>query len=319
MALRDVDVARVLVRLGIEAKRTGRELWARCPFHEERSASWRIKDDPSHEHHAIWQCFGSCPEGRRSGSIVVLVRRLLDLDSRDDAWRWIRTEGAETPPEPASAVQLVIRERPAEFALPDGVVVAPVASWLSLARRYLVDVRGVTPEQADRWELGFAAQGLLAGRIVIPVRDTDGRLLSYTARTYLGSARKFREPDKAEGADKGSVFGERRWPPPGERKLVVVSEAAFDCLAIERATGHHVAGVFGSELLPGHIARLGTFDEIVIASDPDKAGTKLAAQIRAQLGRWRRVRRAILPPGQDADALAREAPERLAAVIRDAA
>jgi hypothetical protein len=255
----------------------------------------------------------------------VLVRRLLDLESRHDAWRWIRTEGAETPPEPPGAVELVVRERPGEFALPDGVVVAPVASWLSLARRYLVDVRGVTPEQAERWELGYAAKGLLAGRIVIPVRDADGRLLSYTARTYLGSAKKFREPDKAEGADKGSVFGERRWPPPGERKLVVVSEAAFDCLAVERATGLCVAGVFGSELLPGHVARLGTFEEIVTASDPDAAGSKLAAQIRAQLGRWRKVRRATFPPGFDADDLARPGAdqtarvERLRAILRNAA
>lgn len=318
MALRDVDVARVLARLGIETKRQGRELWARCPFHEEADASWRIKDDPRHEHHAIWQCFGSCPEGARSGSIVVLVRRLLDLESRDDAWRWIREGGVERPLPPARAVEIVVRGVRAGLTLPDGVIVAPVAAWVSTARRYL-ETRGVSPEQAERWELGYAAQGLLAGRIVIPIRDREGKLLSYTARTYVGSARKFREPDKADGADKGSVFGERRWPPPGERRLVVVTEAAFDALAVERATGAHVGGVFGSELLPGHVARLGTFDEIVIASDPDDAGSKLAGQIRAQLGRWRKVRRAVLPPGVDADALAREAPEKLAAAVRDAA
>ncbi len=307
MALRDVDVLRVLARLGIETRRQGRELWARCPFHEERTASWRIKDDPRSEHHAMWQCFGSCPEGRRSGSIVVLVKRLLDLESRDDAWRWIGSAELERPPERARGIEVVVAGPRASFVLPDGVVTKPVGEWLSVPRAYLLS-RGPTAEQAARWGIGYAASGSLAGRIVIPVRDTTGRLLSYTARTYVGSERKFREPDKAGGADKGAVFGEQQWASAGRcRTRVVVGEAAFDLLAVERVASDwcSIGGVFGSELLPGHVARLGTFEEIVVASDPDPAGDKLAAQIRAQLGRWRRVRRALFPPGVDASELAR--------------
>lgn len=319
MALRDVDVRRVLERLGIETKRQGRELWARCPFHEERSASWRCKDDSTSEHHGIWQCFGSCPEGRRSGSIVHLVRALLDLPTREDAWRWIREKGAEAPRKAPSRVEIVLGEQRPVLVLPEGVVVAPVAAWVSPARRYLVDVRGVTPEQAERWELGYAAQGLLAGRIVIPVRDGAGRLLNYTARTYVGAEKKFREPDKADGADKGSVFGERHWPAPGARRAVAVTEAALCALAVERATGMHVAAILGSELLPGHVARVGSFEEIVILPARDAAASKLLGELKAQLGRWAKVRTARLPGGTDPDLLASRSLAELAAVVRDAA
>lgn len=319
MPLRDVDVPRVLERLGIEARRQGRELWARCPFHDERSPSWRVRDEPAGEHHAVWQCFGACPEGARSGSIVVLVQRLVGLRSRSAAWRWIKEKGAETPARPAVRVEVVVHEEPGPLALPAGVRVAPVAEWVTPARRYLVEERGVPAEQAERWGLGFAPDGKLAGRIVIPVCDAKGRLLNYTARTYLGSAKKFREPDKGDGADKGAVFGERHWPPPGARALVVLAEAALDALGVERATGLPVAAVYGSELLPGHLARLSTFAEIVVASDPDDAGNKLHAAIRSQLGRFSRVRRATLPEGEDGAALAKSDPARLAAIVRAAA
>lgn len=317
MALRDVDVSAVLARLGIDPRRQGRELWARCPFHEERDASWRIRDDPGHENHAVWQCFGSCPEGARSGSIVVLVRRLLDLPAREDAWRWIREGGGEREPVKTERVRVTIREQPAAFGFPAGVVFAPVGEWVSVARRYLVETRRVTPAQVARWGIGYAAQGLLAGRIVIPVRDARGRLLSYTARTYVGSPKKFREPDKADGADKGSVFGEQRWPPAAERRLVVLSEAPLKALAIERAAAVPIAAIQGSELLPAHVARLSSFREILVASDPDAAGDKLFEQTRRHLGRFSRVARVVLPPGKDPDGLEQEpgGREMLAAVI----
>lgn len=319
MALRDVDVPRVLERLGIEYRRQGRELWARCPFHDERSPSWRIRSEPAHENHTVWQCFGACPEGRRSGSVIVLVQRLVGLESREDAWRWIKGQGAEAPPRPTRRIKVEVVERPGALAFPAGVRVAPVADWVTPARTYLVEERGVPAAQAERWGIGYAPYGRLAGRIVIPARDRSGRLLNYTGRTYLGASLKFREPEEGEGADKSAVFGEQHWPAPSERRIVGLGEAGFDALAIERVLGLHVAATYGSELLPGAIARLSTFPEIVVFSDPDAAGNKLFDAIRSQLGRFSRVRRAALPEGEDPAALAKTCPAALAAAYEQAA
>lgn len=317
MSIADVDVPGVLSRLGIDARRRRRELWARCPFHADRTPSWSIRDDPGRpDRHGLWKCLGACPEGQNSGSVVSLVLRLLGLRTREEAWRWIKTGSARA--RVRLSVEVEESPPPRAFALPDGVRVAPVAEWVRPARDYLAS-RGVPPEQAERWGLGYAADGRLRGRVVIPIRDSSGDLVSYTARLFAGAGRKFLEPDEREGADKSAVFGEERWP--DERDLVVLTEAAFDALAVERETGLPFGAIYGSEILPGHLARLRDFRRVVVASDPDAAGEKFWRAARAAFSRWADVSRADLPEGLDAAELVRRSPgelaRRVAAALRD--
>ena len=63
------------------------------------------------------------------------------------------------------------------------------------------------------------------------------------------------------------------------------------------------------------VARLSTFPEVVVASDPDGAGAKLAEQIRSALARWSRVRVVVLPDGYDPNALEREDPAALRRIL----
>lgn len=309
MKLRDLDVPALLSRLGLRTERRGHELWARCPFHDERTPSFCVRNQPGNEeHHAMWRCYGACSEVR-GGSVIGLVMALLDLDARA-AWRWIGGEEAL----PVMCVEVEVRRSTEPFRLPAGVILAPLARWVTPAREY-AESRGVTAEQADRWRLGYAVEGYLGGRLVLPVRDARHKLLGYTGRTFTGAAKKWREPRAEEGGDKGAIFGEEHWPALAERKRVVVTEAALDALAVERVLPGPVAAVYGSELLPGHVARLSTFAEVVVASDPDGAGVKLAKQIRSALARWSRVRVADLPDGYDPNALEREDPETLRRIL----
>lgn len=315
MAVRDVDVPALLARLGIKTTRRGRSVWACCPFHEERTPSWRIWNDPSDTKHGTWKCFGSCADGDNYGDVVSLVRRLLGLNDRAEAWRWIKgdAEAVRAPPLRFSieVEQSAPRRR---FELPAGVIVAPVSEWVSPARAYL-ESRGVPAAQAERWGLGYAVGGFMAGRIVIPARDHSGRLLNCTGRTFVRAAKRYREPNESEGARKDAVFGEAFWPPLGKRRTVVLVEGAFDAMAVERAANMFVAAPFGSEFLPGHAARLATFEEVVVASDPDKAGEKLWKAARDGLARWTRTRRAMLPDGMDASDLAARDEHALAEIL----
>jgi hypothetical protein len=138
---------------------------------------------------------------------------------------------------------------------------------------------------------------------------------------YVRAPRKWKEPDRDEGADKGAVFGQQHWPAPDVEGrcpgAVVVTEAALDALAVERATFHrwNVAAVYGSEVLAGHANPLSTFEEVVVVSEPDEAGDKLWRELRVALGRWTKLRRAELPEGYDASALAEESLQRLRCVL----
>lgn len=298
-----VDVPALLERLGVEGKRRGpREIWACCPLpgHDEKTPSFQIRDDPSDDKHGLWRCLGRCHDGGTPTSLVAKVLGISSCEAQD----WIRGV-AEAPPRETLRVELrPTRQSPSGFTLPAGVKIVPLRQWVSPARAY-AERRGLTEEQVERWGLGYAVDGRLAGRVVLPWRDTRGSLQGYTARTFVESPKKYLEPDASEGAERAAIYGEQHWPPAGERDEVVVLEGGFDGFAVERAAGSHFGAVCGSVLLPGHVARLSTWRRVVIASDPDAAGTGLLEAVRAALARWVELRSAALPPGYDCNKLER--------------
>lgn len=324
---RNVDILAVLKRLGVDVRRSkGREVWACCALHGERQPSFRIRNEPDSEKHGFYQCFGSCEGHRRSGSVFKLVQLLLGLESRTDAKRWIRGERLETETEQPSRIVIdakdpKIHRRGVDH--PIGVIVAPVHRWPQMAREYL-DKRGIPPEQAERWGLGYGKLGKYANRIFFPAYDSQNRLLNFTTRTYIDHPQKFKEPPEGTGAEKSAVFGEFFWPPRNERKVVVVLESAINVLASEREVPEFSHGaIFGSEVLPGHLLRFGSFDAILVASDPDAAGDKYFRAIRAGLARMKRVERVTfpdaIPKGTDAADLAKSYPGILRKSILEAA
>lgn len=313
-----VDVPLLLERLGIEGKRRGpREIWACCPLpgHEERTPSFQIRDDPEGDKHGFWRCLGQCHEG---GGPTALVSRVFGC-SFEEAIDWIKNERLGSP---RHFLRMELQEAPplpSGFVLPGGATLSPLPTWVAPARAY-AERRGITAEQVDKWGLGYAVDGRLAGRIILPWRDSFGKLTGYTARTYLASNKKYLEPDASEGADRSAIYGEQHWPPVGDaRRTVVVVEGGIDGLAVERATAFPFAAVCGSVLLPGHVARLSTWREVIIASDPDKAGRGLAEALRGALARWVRIRDATLPSGYDcAKVEAEKGKEELQEIIESA-
>lgn len=258
-----------------------------------------MRDDPDDpEKHARWRCLGACHDG---GGPAGLVMRIFGFERARQAWDWIRGNADAPEPEQRLAVEFIEPAplTPRSFRLPPGVILRPLEEWPAPARWYL-DSRGVTEEQVDRWGIGYSIDGKLSSRIVLPWRDGRGRLLGYTARSFLPSAvKRYLEPREDEGADRSAVYGEEHWPVPGARGRVYVTEGGIDALAVERAVQEPVAALCGSVLLPGHVARLSTFTEVVIASDPDKAGKGLLAAARAALRRWVSVKDAQFPTGYD--------------------
>ena len=64
MSAAAIDITSVLQRLGIEARRRGREWTAICPNreHDDRKPSWRMRDEPGTVRHSKHHCF-SCSFG----------------------------------------------------------------------------------------------------------------------------------------------------------------------------------------------------------------------------------------------------------------
>lgn len=287
----------ILEKLGLQGEVTKDEFWSPCPFHNDKKPSWSIK--LRGQKRGLHKCF-SCGSKGNLVSLVVHVRKCGDFE----AAVWIAEN--DTPELPKPAPMRVVFTRPAEplgvREPPPGVEFAPLESWPDVPRTY-AESRGLVGWQVARWGIGYAIEGRLAGRIVIPTRNERG-WVSYSARDFTGRAvRRYLYPPAGE-SDSSALFGEEHWPDPALRwtsKLVVL-EGAIDALAVERHSSSCFIAALGggSSLRLEHARRIATFGKIVVMTDPDDAGDKMAKRIFAAVGRHSNVQRLRLTPGQDA-------------------
>ena len=303
-----VDPTALLTRLRIHFRRKGRALWASCPLAHggpDKDASWSMRDDPGGDRHGGHYCFGC----RNGGGPADLVSAVLGVELRE-ALAWLR-DGSALAPQLPERVVVAVRMVKGPFRLPGGVEQSPpFVGWPTPARDYLLG-RGVTAEQAARWGLGFAVDGKLASRIVVPARDAAGRLASYVARAFAGKGQRYAEPTDEERPDRSVILGEHLWPARERRRVVLVGEGWFDAAAAERATGLPVGALRGSPSPADArwgpvVAKLATFPVVVHLVDPGSAGERLHADLRAALVRYSRVVSVRFAAGSDAASYARE-------------
>lgn len=297
------DVPRLVERLGLKTKRSGARIWARCPHpdHIERTPSWFIWDDPRRGWHGHHKCYG-CGYGGWPSHLVATHLKV----TQEEARQWLAKHAAGEAQELPTSVEIEIREHVWPIAMPPEICFEPFDAWPSPPRDYLVH-RHVTRYQVERWGIGYALWGDLAGRIVIPVRTTAGALAGYTGRTFSNGERKrYRNAMACDGAQPGVLHGEHLWG--DDRSMIVVTEGTFDALAIERAVpGVTLGAIWGSQFLPAHAAKLARFGFVVVATDPDSAGDAAYETIASSLQRHTTVRRMVMQDGQDAATMSTQA------------
>lgn len=316
-----VDVPKLLEALGARNVRSdGEEVWASCPLgtHRDSDPSFHIRNELSGEHHGYWRCYG-CHE---KGGPIGLVRKVRGVGSRE-ARKFLENlrVSFEDAPRKKGELEVDLRIRgfdPAPFVLPAGVVRAPLARWPGPLRSY-ASSRGISAEQVDHWGLGYAVAGVLAMRVVFPIADETGRLGSYSARTAIGDRKRYLTPPLSEKPRPGAIFGRRYWPPLAEtangRKYrpgdCVLVEGAINGLAVERVFPTVPFGALGgSNDAAAQWAHFGLFERLVLLTDSDRAGDRVAEAY--ELSGGPPAIRARLPgklDAQDAD------PELLRAVL----
>jgi DNA primase len=281
-----VPVPKLLELLGIRWKKgEGRKLVAVCPdpLHADKNPSWSIIDDPRSDRHGSHWCF-ACGFGGGPWELISAVRGV----TLEEAGEWCREHvlgharrEAEEDDVPLVRVMLPA-ERPRELTLPAAVRIPSVdgSEWHPRALEYLT-TRGVPEWQLVRWHVGYSLRGKLAWRVVVPVY-TGGLLLSFVARAFIddGRVRYYAAERSVPGARPDAAL----WGEPGFNPAVRVgtcTEGVFKGFAMERAGAPNPHAVLGSQNL-GHekielLAR--SFDGLLIATDPDKAGEESFTKI----------------------------------------
>ncbi len=335
-----------LVSQRVELRRAGvNSHFGRCPFHDERTASFHVRPDEKHYH-----CFG-CGE---SGDAFDFVMQTEGLDFRGALESLADRFGVtlETEEEdPAAASRRQRRDRLHELL---GRAATYYGRYLwesseaSDARSYLLG-RGLSEEilrsfrvgyAPSRWDrilvasrtAGYSDEELLAAglvrrsrdrpgqvydffrsRIMFPTADARGRVLGFGARTMHESERepKYINTAANELYNKRSVlYGiDRARAAAAKAGRAILVEGYTDVLALHQAGIVNSVGVMGTSFTEEQAAELQRLvGVLVLCLDSDSAGQAAmvkAAEITARHGL--ELRMVPLPEGLDpAELLERE-------------
>ncbi len=312
---RDGDIDRVrestdlvsLVAETVVLKKKGRLFWGNCPFHGEKTPSFKI--DPGTQ---LWHCFG-CGRGGDAFGYVMEAER---LDFPDAVRRLAERARVDIVEEGGRGVSSSRKERltaccEAAATFFHRELTTSKAEGAEAARDYLTR-RGFGLEVAKRWRLGFAPSGRDAlvraltaegfsrdelvdanlaladgarlkdrffGRIMFPIADLSGRVIAFGGRVVGTGEPKYLNSQETPVFHKSStLFGlERARTALIQEGSAVVVEGYTDVIALHEAGITTAVATLGTALTERHVKLLGRFcNRVVYLFDGDEAGRRAA-------------------------------------------
>lgn len=289
----------IIESLGIKvASKRGNRAWSHCPFHSsEQPTTFFIRLSGPRAGQNF--CF-SCKHG---GALPELVMHVRGCDY-STAKAFISSIGHGFQP-PRAKVAVVARPPKigrSRFKLPNEVIFDKLEYWVTQAREYTKS-RGITQKDVFDFRIGYAIDGPLSCRIVLPWISTTQQIVGYSARTFVDDEPRYKTPKESDNADFGTMVGEHLWPESKQRGILIVTEGGFNALAVKRVLPEDaniaIGAMGGSEINPTHIIKMATFGLVIVMTDADDAGDKSASVIQSSLARHTPTRRARLPDKQD--------------------
>jgi DNA primase len=334
----------------VRLARSGRNLKGNCPFHNEKTPSFYVYDDHFH-------CFGCGAHGDAIG-FVMQSQGISFMEAVEQ----LATEAGMDVPKPTPEAAEAERRRAGladvlaqaaqafhrRLFLPEGRPALTYLTgrglteetirgfglgWSGEGRGALVAElgrEGITPEQLlaagllrEPDDPGASARELFFNRVMFPIHDRRGNIVSFGGRT-LGDA----QPKYVNGPET-SVFSKRRTlyglhrAQTGARAgaVVAVVEGYMDVIALHQAGFAGAVAPLGTALTEEQLEELWRLTPSpVLCFDGDAAGGRAAARAAELalplLRPDRTLRLAALPAGEDPDTLVRNrGPEAFAAVL----
>jgi DNA primase len=316
----------------VSLKKAGAAWKGRCPFHEEKTPSFNVRQEPP-----LFHCFG-CGVG---GDIFKFVM-LREQASFPEAVEAIARRFGVTIPERSFAGSGARKERQEVIDLVEAATAHYEKTlWTAAGRKALEYSRSRNFEDAtlreiragaapDAWQdlIGalqsrYDAQRLVAAglaierkggsghydrfrnRIVFPILNEAGQPIGFGARSLDGSEPKYLNSPETPAYHKSHVLYGLSWAREAARRSgrIVLMEGYLDVArALERGVRECVA-TCGTALTPNHARLLRRFTErVVLSFDQDEAGLRATQRsgellLEAKL----EVRIASLPEGHDPD------------------
>ena len=337
----------------VQLQRSGRSFKGNCPFHQERTPSFHVFPDRQ-----SWRCFGACATG---GDAIGFVMRTENLEFGEAIRRLAQQVGLPMPDRQGSR-----SDNPA-FQMNEAACAffqRTLASTSGAEARAYMERRGLDRVASDAFQIGLApsdgeslrdhlvrqgfeperlvAAGLVRegddgqqrdlfrGRLMIPIRDAEGRLAGFGGRALDDSEPKYLNSPQSEVFDKSRLLYAMDRARDNVRKDgAVIVEGYMDAIAAHQAGFQNVVASMGTALTEPQVNTIRRLtDRVTMALDQDTAGQQ--ATLRSLESSWRiyqsrvagrsgntamlqqhqnpEIKIAAMPAGQDPDDVIRRSP-----------
>lgn len=308
-----------------------------CPFHAESTPSFFVKRD------GFFRCYGC----GKTGDAIEWLREHHGMSFHEATTELARSAGIALPPPPElpeeARKQLRVNAQLRAVLEEAGRIFRHGFARRPAAAAYLSHERGLDAASLAAFELGVVGVGVtsllaryprerlvdaglaIAGdeglvdrftqRIMLPIRNQQGALVSFAGRVYLPDDRReakyLNGPETSLFRKSEELFGMCRAHRAIRRtRTAVVVEGYFDVISLHQVGEDRAVGPMGTALAPRQTERLlRAADHLFFAYDGDAAGRKAAsAAARLVLQHMRDGQSASfvnLPDGQDPDSYAR--------------
>ncbi|MDN5787965.1 DNA primase [Pseudorhodobacter sp.] len=315
------------------------DMWAPCPFHQEKSASFHVDDRKG-----FYYCFGC----HAKGDALTFIKDTENLGFMEAVELLAREAGMPMPARDPQAAQKADRRSQLAEVMEEAVKFCRLQLKTAagqVARDYL-ERRGLKVDAQERWDIGWSPEGREAvfsamkakgfapelviasgvcaksdhndapydrfrARIIFPIRDARGRAISLGGRSLDPNARaKYLNGPETELFDKGrNLFNlGRAREAAGKGAPLVVAEGYMDVIALSEAGFTATVAPLGTAVTEEQLRLMWRVSpEPIIALDGDTAGLRAALRVidlaLPLLEAGQGVRFAVLPPGLDPDDL----------------
>lgn len=321
----------------VKLTRAGREMKGCCPFHNEKTPSFYVNDDKGFYH-----CFGCGVHG----DVIKFLTDNMGLPFMEAVKQLASEAGLEVPAaSPEAQAKAKVADSLSELTTRAAKwFQAQLAGEAGAAARAYLDRRGVSPDLAKRFGLGFALDGRTAlrshfndveadklleagligksdqgeifdrfrGRLMFPIRDRRGRVVGFGGRALGDVQPKYLNSADGPLFDKGRLLYNLDFAGPAARQSgrLIVVEGYMDVIGLANAGILEAVAPLGTAMTETQLALAWRLvDQPVLCFDGDGAGlraaTRAAGRALPLLKPGKSLRIATLPPGQDPDDLCR--------------
>jgi DNA primase len=326
-------------------KKRGKDYLGNCPFHQEKSPSFSVS--PTKQ---MYYCFG-CQAGGNAISFLMELGKQSFTDVVLDLARKYQVSVRTLEPEQRQELQRQLSQREQLYEImaitANFYQHALNQAQGETALNYLKIDRAFSDETIQNFQLGYSpsgwetlanylitqkkfppkaieAAGLIIprkdgnsyydrfrDRLMIPIRDVQGRVIGFGGRTLTDEQPKYLNSPETELFDKGkTLYGlDRAKDTINKIDRAVVVEGYFDVIALHAVGITSAVAALGTALSSIQVKQLVKFTEskqIILNFDADKAGNIAAERAIGEVANLAyqgqlQLRILNLPSGKDAD------------------